>query len=218
MTSETSDSKSAELWQTTQYTNLIRYVPSGIYFARFRVHGKLIRKSLKTDVLTVAKLRLADLEKTERGRAASQANVARGKMTFEEATTVYKLRIEGDLGLKKHTKEYYLNRLIALLKSWPELSATDIGKITKTDCMNWAARFGKESCATGFNNTVKVLRDVIAIGMESGARYDNPAAGIRRASVRPKKMKLPERSRFGSFVKTIRDGSIKWLLRARPLL
>ena len=50
-------------WQKTQYSNLIRYVPSGIYFARLRVNGNLIRKSLKTDVLSVAKLRLADLRK-----------------------------------------------------------------------------------------------------------------------------------------------------------
>ncbi len=55
-------------WQKTQYSNLIRYVPSGTYYSRVRVVGKLIRKSLKTDVLTVAKLRLADLEKSERDR------------------------------------------------------------------------------------------------------------------------------------------------------
>jgi len=50
-------------WQKTQFSNLIRYVPSGTYFARLRVRGKLIRQSLKTDVLSVAKLRLVDLEK-----------------------------------------------------------------------------------------------------------------------------------------------------------
>jgi hypothetical protein len=30
-------------WQKTSYANLIRYVPSGIYYARLRVKGKLIR-------------------------------------------------------------------------------------------------------------------------------------------------------------------------------
>ena len=54
------------MWQKTQYANLVRYAPSGIYFARMRVKGKLIRKSLKTDVMTVAKLRLSDMEKFER--------------------------------------------------------------------------------------------------------------------------------------------------------
>jgi hypothetical protein len=43
-------------WQKTQYSNLICYVPSGTYYARLRVKGKLIRRSLKTDVLSVAKL------------------------------------------------------------------------------------------------------------------------------------------------------------------
>ena len=51
----------ADLRQKTQFSNLIRYTPSGTYFARLRVNGKLIRKTLKTDVLSVAKLRLADL-------------------------------------------------------------------------------------------------------------------------------------------------------------
>ena len=65
-------------WQKTQYANLIRYVPSGTYYARIRVVGKLIRKSLKTDVLTVAKLRLADLEKNERESVESRDSASKG--------------------------------------------------------------------------------------------------------------------------------------------
>src|ERR1039458_2500745 len=53
-------------WPKTSYANLIRYVPSGTYFARIRIQGKLIVKSLKTDAISVAKLRLGDLEKGER--------------------------------------------------------------------------------------------------------------------------------------------------------
>jgi hypothetical protein len=41
--------KSADLWPKTHYANLVRYVPSGIYFARMGFKGKLIRKSLQTD-------------------------------------------------------------------------------------------------------------------------------------------------------------------------
>jgi hypothetical protein len=33
-------------WQKTQFANLIRYIPSKTYFARVRMSGKLIRKSL----------------------------------------------------------------------------------------------------------------------------------------------------------------------------
>ena len=51
------------VWQKTQCANLIRYVPSGQYYARIRIRGKLLRKCLKTDLVSVAKLRLGDLEK-----------------------------------------------------------------------------------------------------------------------------------------------------------
>ena len=75
-------------WQKTQYANLIRYVPSGRYFARIRVGGKLIRQSLKTTKVTVAKLRLADLEKQERAKEENKAAVAEGKMLFKDAMAI----------------------------------------------------------------------------------------------------------------------------------
>jgi hypothetical protein len=64
---------------------LVRYEPSGKYFARLRVRGKLIRRSLKTTQLSVAKLRLTDLEKGERQKAEHQTAVADGRMTFGDA-------------------------------------------------------------------------------------------------------------------------------------
>jgi integrase len=43
--------------------NLQRYVPTGTYYARIRVAGKLHKKSLGTTVLTIAKLKLGDFAK-----------------------------------------------------------------------------------------------------------------------------------------------------------
>jgi len=34
-----------KLWQKTSFANLIRYLPSGMYFCRIRVMGQLIRKA-----------------------------------------------------------------------------------------------------------------------------------------------------------------------------
>ena len=48
------------LWQPTQHSNLIRFVPSGVGYLRARLNGKLHCQSLKTDVLSVARLRLDD--------------------------------------------------------------------------------------------------------------------------------------------------------------
>jgi hypothetical protein len=77
-------------WQKTQYSNLIRYVPSGTYFARLRVNGNLIRNSLKTDVLSVARLRLGDLEKAESESAEARQSVRQGKMTFGDCVANFR--------------------------------------------------------------------------------------------------------------------------------
>jgi len=59
--------KPGKVWQPTPCSNLIRHVPSGTFFARLQVGGNLIRKSLQTDLLCIAKLRLADLDQPEPG-------------------------------------------------------------------------------------------------------------------------------------------------------
>src|SRR5712664_2347744 len=91
-------------WQQTQYANLIRYKPSKAYFARIRIQGKLIRRSLKTSVLSVAKLRLGDLEKRERQLAEHHTEATDGRMTFDDAVAIYKQRLEGDASLKPRTR------------------------------------------------------------------------------------------------------------------
>src|SRR5882724_6986618 len=91
-------------WSKTQYANLIRYVPSRKYFARIRVQGKLILKSLKTDRVSVAKLRLADLEKEQRQKVESQTAIANGKMTFKEALAIFTERLKDDINLKPRSK------------------------------------------------------------------------------------------------------------------
>jgi integrase len=190
-------------WQKTPYANLVRYKSSGIYFARFRVRGKLIRRTLKTSRISVAKLRLADLEKQERQRAEHQTAAADGVMAFADALAIYKQRLAGDGSLKPRSKVYREERIAALLKSWPGLAKTDTRKISKSDCLAWAADFGQKAAPSNFNNTVGTLRLVLDIAVEAGARYDNPARFIKRLRVLPKKLQLPSEDQFLALVETI---------------
>jgi integrase len=190
-------------WQKTSYANLIRYVPSGIYYARLRVKGKLIRKSLKTDMLSVGKLRLADFEKQERQRSESGEAAAHGRMTMGDAMTLHRQRVAGDASLKPRTRDYHDQRMRALIKSWPGIDRKEIRSLTKTDCLNWAAKFGVNSSPTAFNHTISVLRSLLEIGVEVGGRYDNPARFIKRASERTKILQLPEAEQFERFVEEI---------------
>jgi integrase len=192
-------------WQKTSFANLIRYTSSGTYYARLRVKGKLIRRSLKTDVLSVGKLRLSDLEREERQRAESGDSIGRGKMTVVDAMKIHQQRVDGDASLKPRTKEYHEQRMAALKKSWPGIDKKEIRSINKTDCLNWAAKFGANASATAFNHTIGILRALLEIGIEVGSRYDNPAKFIKRASERSKVLVLPEAEQFERFVAEIEN-------------
>jgi integrase len=192
-------------WQKTPVANLVRHVQSGNYYARIRVRGKLIWKSLKTDRISVAKLRLSDFHKEERQRSAAHSAVARGKMVFSQALETYRERLKGDHSLKDRSKVYREERISALLRSWPELEATDVARISKADCLSWAARFGQKASPSAFNNTVGTFKLVLDIAVEAGARYDNPVVHVRRKKIRQKLLHLPSQDQFLKLVETIRN-------------
>ena len=147
-------------WQKTQFSNLIRYVPSGKYFARIRVRGKLIRKSLKSDVLTIAKLRLGDLEKNEREAAESNEAVFRGRMTFGDCVAIFKAQTEASNLLKPSAKSYRTEIIESVIKSWPDIEARDVRRFSPTELNTWAAKFSGEYSATRYNGAVGIMRQI----------------------------------------------------------
>lgn len=197
-----SEQERQTVWQKTPYANLVRYEPSGKYFARLRVRGKLIRRCLKTTSITVAKLRLADLEKAERQMADHATNFDGGKMSFADALAIFRQRVHGDQSLKPRTKEHREERIAALLKTWAGLENMDVRKITKQDCLTWAARYS--TSAVNFNKTVQTLRAILEIPIESGIRYDNPAGFIKPMKIRLKPLQLPTRAQFHALVESVR--------------
>ena len=190
-------------WRKTPFANLVRYEPSGIYFARLRVSGKLIRRSLKTDVLTIAKLRLSDLEQAERRAAETTSELTSGKVTMGTLAALFKKQSEQDVGLKPASRKYRLEVIKALLKTWPTLQKTDVRKVTIQDCKLWALRVAESYSPVRHNAMVGVLRKIFDMANEAGAAYQNPALKIRKAKLRPTKLTLPSAKQFSSFVQIL---------------
>ena len=124
------------LWVKSPVANLVRYVPSGIYFARAKVGGKLIRRSLKTDKISVAKLRLGDLMKEERGQLEARVEASKGRMTFGGASEIYQKQLEANVSLKPSAKLYRQKCIEALVRTWPGLKEKDVRKISERDCQH----------------------------------------------------------------------------------
>lgn len=197
--------KSNGLWQKTKYANLVRNASSGKYCARFRNNGKLIWRALDTDVLSIAAQRLPDKIKEVKDEQVLLASGSDPRITFEAAAKIYLERVQASPDYKPKTKAYHEQRLDAFFKSWPTVKSKAIKDFTKIECVEWRNRFAVKYSPTAFNHTLGMLRTIFEIGIEAGARRDNPAKAkeMKRLRETPKRLRLPEHDQFENFVQKI---------------
>jgi hypothetical protein len=169
------------VWSKTRYANLIRYIPSGKYYARIRVSGKLIVNALKTTRISVAKLRLFGMEKIERQNAEHQTELVEGNLTFGQALGICKECLK-EMRAQAADESLSGSATDRVVEIWPDLKSTEIRKVTQTDSLNWAAKFGQHASPTGFNHTISVLRNVLENRISNSVRYDHPARFINGAT------------------------------------
>lgn len=202
----------------------MRQHSSGTYYARFKIGGKIITKSLATKSLTVARLRLPDLVKLERAKYEARkraGTTAEGILTVRGATDIF-FQKQDDLvvALKLKPRSVVYNRELvkAIEKTWPELMAKDVTAITKKQCQTWAEKYrrngtgfkqkGAKKALTGispqrFNATIRTLRRIFKIPLDDNQIYENPVQGIEMMSIRNKPLVLPSRAQFQQMITTI---------------
>ena len=137
-------------------------------------------------------------------------------MTFGEAMALFGERVEKDAALKPRTKAHRKERISVIRKTWPTVLQTDIRRITRQDCLNWA--HGYKSSAINFNKTVQTIRKVFEVAIESGIRYDNPANAIKMMKVRVEPLQLPSREQFAEIVKHVRKVNKRYSQDAADLI
>ena len=196
-------------WERTTVQNLIRYRPAGTYFARFKINGKRVWKSLDTTVFSVAKQRLPETIRERRAKLESATAVTVGKMTVGDAARVYLEKVHASVSLKPRSKDYRDGLIDFIKRSWPALFATDVRKVSERDCQEWLVRFQKQYAPSVVNNAIGTLRAVFAEGVDSGARFGNPAANLSRMRIRAKRLELPTRQDFLRFVEEIRTAGAR---------
>ncbi len=204
-----------QTWGKTKIQCLVRNVHSGVYYARARVNGKLIWRTLETDRLSAAKVRLpkALIEMgRESGKAFNNGNATTIE-TFRDAVRVHLGNVEMRVDIKPATKHYWRQIAAALLASWPDLAERKITKVTETDAREWAASYQGQVSPTRYNNTVDCLRAIFGLALREGAIRVNPAAELGKVTVRAKHLQLPSREQFAALVKEIRSSGA-WCSKA----
>jgi len=202
--------KTAKTWQRTKHQNLIRH-KSGGYYARAYANGKEIWQSLKTSHLSMAQAKLAEFLKEHRERVSNGNGEVSAKMSFAEAAAMHLRNLDENLSIKPRTRDYWRECLAALQKSWPGLNETEVRKITRLECKEWARAYGKAVSPTRYNNTLSVLRHVLNVAVEAGVVYGNVAAARSRkdkwrTKLRRKQLSLRTVEQFNAMIAEIRAG------------
>jgi integrase len=200
--------KPTKTWKKTRLKNLVRH-KSGRYYARAFAGGNEVWKSLKTSHFSVAQARLAEFLKEHRQRVGNGGGEVSAKMTFAEPAAVHLRNLDDNLRIKRiktRTRDYWQQRLVALLRSWPRLNETEIRRITQADCKKWASAYAKKASPTNYNNTLALLKNILAVAIEAGVIYSNPAAALKRAPLRGKEIALPSMGGFNALIAEMRVG------------
>lgn len=196
-------------WRATGVQNLMRYQPSGTYFARLKVRGRVIWKSLQTNVFSVAKQRLPDLLRERRLLAQSGTPIHGGKMLVADAANQYLKKIAASASLKPSSKRYRAMLVEFIRRSSPSLFAMDSRKTTERDCEDWLQRYQRKYSPSVVNNSIGTLRAIFDEAIRAGSRYSNPAVTLQPAKIRAIPRELPSRQQFGRLVDEIRSAGAR---------
>lgn len=124
---------------------LYKNADSGRYYSRF---GRQGFRALKTDRVTVARLRLADRVRDHKSRIDLHDAAGKGDVTTEQVMTLYAQATADDPSISTSTKKDRGVSLLRLQKTWPQLAAIKPRQITIAEISNWAARAAKVAANT----------------------------------------------------------------------
>jgi integrase len=187
---ETPRSTKQSVWWK-RAAHLVQHTPTGTFYARLKVNGKTVRKSLDTDVFTTAKLRLPDALNEIRKPKAEVGTFADGRLQFEAET-------RNKHELAPLSRDYRLRCVDRIVKSWNGLDGRRVNNITKQEMDAWAKRYSEQYAPQFFNNSLNVMREILALaGLK---RDDNPAYKVRRRGIPLRELNLPTADEFNSIL------------------
>jgi hypothetical protein len=171
--------------------NLLRYRSTGLYFARTKINGKLIRRGLKAKTFEEANLALHDFLSREQKRR----HITGAPVTMGEARGLYESSIENDHTLAPASVTDHKNRLKKLCKSWPGIDKLKPRSITRAQCEQWASALAGEVGAQYFNNILTTFKGILN---RAGVADDDssPLHTVKRMGIALVPPVLPEPEQF----------------------
>jgi integrase len=153
---------------------LYRYSSNGVYYARIRVEGKDIKRSLETTDRELAKRKLARFKEEQR-----QIDRSQGKLTLGELCDRYLKTIQHQ---KPKTVERKMCIVTRIKDEWPTGKLTQVAKVKPSDVDVWlssiaqrAKRFGSASR----NLHIACVKEVFALAVRDRMIPVSPSLHLR---------------------------------------
>ena len=174
--------------------SLYRYSSNQVYYARFKVDGKEIKRSLGTTDPTLARRNLAALKDELR-----QIDRSHGRMTLAEFADRY-------LGTIQHQKPKTVERktfIVGRIKSdWPTGKLTQVGKIRPSDVDLWLSRYHFGSASR--NLFISCIKAIFALAIRDRIIAVSPAAHLRYAKREKPIRPTPTYEEFKAIITDVR--------------
>lgn len=178
---------------------LYRYSTSGTYFARIRVDGKEIKRSLATTDRAIAQRELARFKNEQR-----QIDRSQGKLTLAQLCDRYLETIQHQ---KPRTIEGKTCIVSRIKRDWPTGRLTQVGKIKPSDVDLWLAsiaRRAKRFGAASRNAHLACIKELFALAVRDRIIPFSPATHLKSAK-REKPIRLtPTFEQFKAIIADVR--------------
>jgi integrase len=174
---------------------LYRYLPNGKYYARFTIHGKEVRQSLRTTDRAHARRELIRLQGEQ-----ARIDPGAGKITLAALADRYLATVQHHAPKTVAQKTYICNRVKT---TWPEGSDTLIRKVLPSQVLAFLSRytFG----ASSYNAYLATLRAMFELAVADHLVAQSPVAGLKERRREKPIRQTPTVEQFKAIVADVRN-------------
>jgi integrase len=174
--------------------SLYRYSSNRVYYARIKVDGKEIKRSLRTTDPTFARRSLAVLKDQLR-----QTDRTQGRLTLADLCDRYLKTVQHQQPKTVGRKTFIIGRI---KRDWPTGALTQISRIKPSDVDQWLSRYDFGSASR--NLFISCIKEIFGLAMRDRMLAASPAAHLRYAK-REKRIRLtPTYEQFKAIIANVR--------------
>jgi integrase len=174
---------------------LLRYNSSGQYFARVRFKGKLYRRKLETDDLSLAKRKLRDFKND-----LERTDATKGNKSFKAVLDDY---VE-TLGGSDETRRKKRIVIETLKQTWFGIDSLPLRTVKPSQVSAWLARHYGERSASHYNAALTVIRDALELAVRDKIILESPAGALKYRKRKQPIRLTPSFEQFQAIVADIR--------------